>query len=469
MHIVPIDDPADARLRDYVGLTDVVLRRLTRARRRAVPGRVGEGHRARPGGRPPAAFGAAAAEVARRARAAARAATTSRCSSPSPDVLEQVTGFVMHRGALASMHRPRLPAVAETCCATPAGSSCSRTSSTTPTSGAIFRAVAGLGADAVLVTPRCADPFYRRSVRVSMGTVLQIPWTRLAEWPDGADQLHDAGFEIAALALDDGAVDLATFAQHPPDRVALLLGTEGDGLSRAALEACRHRRHHPDGARRRLAQRRRRSRRGALGASTADAARLSVPSSGAFASTDLPSASHRRVRRPDPRPRCPFYLPMTLLAPLQRRRPRSPGAQVCPARPPLSACPATAPARSAPSASRGPGRKRLDRAAADGEHHQARDGSHRAAGTSARRRRRRAVGHHDGRRRRALRRYRAVNGKVVPVQGRRGLHRARAARSGAHRIGQQLRHDPRRCGRSARRMPTSRRRASGWPHTLCRA
>ncbi|HEX7833890.1 MAG TPA: RNA methyltransferase, partial [Pseudolysinimonas sp.] len=103
--------------------------------------------------------------------------------------------------------------------------------------GAIFRAVAGLGADAVLITPRCADPYYRRAVRVSMGTVLQIPWTRLADWPGGAAQLHDAGFQIAALALDDGAIDLAEFARHPPERVALLLGTEGDGLSRAALAA----------------------------------------------------------------------------------------------------------------------------------------------------------------------------------------------------------------------------------------
>ncbi|MGN6503074.1 MAG: TrmH family RNA methyltransferase, partial [Pseudolysinimonas sp.] len=101
--------------------------------------------------------------------------------------------------------------------------------------GAIFRAVAGLGADAVLVTPRCADPFYRRSVRVSMGTVLQIPWTRLAEWPEGAAELHAAGFEIAALALDDRAIPLDRYAQHPPERVALLLGTEGDGLSVAAL------------------------------------------------------------------------------------------------------------------------------------------------------------------------------------------------------------------------------------------
>ena len=102
--------------------------------------------------------------------------------------------------------------------------------------GAIFRSVAGLGADAVLVTPRCADPLYRRSVRVSMGTVLQVPWTRLPDWPEGAQVLTAAGFHLAALALADGAVSLEDFAASPPDRVAILLGAEGDGLSPRALE-----------------------------------------------------------------------------------------------------------------------------------------------------------------------------------------------------------------------------------------
>jgi len=103
--------------------------------------------------------------------------------------------------------------------------------------GAIFRSVAGLGADAVLVTPRCADPLYRRSVRVSMGTVLQVPWTRLPDWPLGAEQLHAAGFHIAALALSDTVVELDDFAAAAPERVALILGTEGDGLSPDALSA----------------------------------------------------------------------------------------------------------------------------------------------------------------------------------------------------------------------------------------
>ncbi len=103
--------------------------------------------------------------------------------------------------------------------------------------GAAFRAAAGLGADAVLVTARCADPLYRRSVRVSMGTVFQVPWTRVDDWENAAGDLHAAGFEIAALALDDQAVDLRSYAAERPDKVALLLGTEGDGLSRAALDS----------------------------------------------------------------------------------------------------------------------------------------------------------------------------------------------------------------------------------------
>ena len=103
--------------------------------------------------------------------------------------------------------------------------------------GAIFRSVAALGADAVLVSPRCADPLYRRSVRVSMGTVFQVPWTRLPEWPEAARMLHAHGFSIAALALADGAVSLRDLAADPPERLALVFGAEGDGLSRNALEA----------------------------------------------------------------------------------------------------------------------------------------------------------------------------------------------------------------------------------------
>jgi tRNA G18 (ribose-2'-O)-methylase SpoU len=150
------------------------------------------------------------------------------------DVLTRLTGFHLHRGALASMHRPPLPTV-------PAVLADARRVVVLEdvvdhtNVGAIFRSVAALDADAVLVTPRCADPLYRRSVRVSMGAVLQVPWTRLPEWREAGPLLAAAGFRIAALALSDDAIDLDDLAADPPERLALVLGTEGDGLSRAAL------------------------------------------------------------------------------------------------------------------------------------------------------------------------------------------------------------------------------------------
>ena len=152
-----------------------------------------------------------------------------------PEMLESITGFVLHRGALASMHRPELPNVQELLRDARRVVVLEDIVDHTNV-GAIFRAVAGLGADAVLVSPRCADPLYRRSVRVSMAAVLQVPWTRLPEWPQGADELRAAGFKIAALALSDDAVSLDDYATSAPDRVAMVFGTEGDGLSRAAMD-----------------------------------------------------------------------------------------------------------------------------------------------------------------------------------------------------------------------------------------
>jgi len=151
-----------------------------------------------------------------------------------PALLERLTGFNLHRGALAAMHRPPLAPVPDLIRDARRVVILEDIVDHTNV-GAIFRSVAGLGADAVLVTPRCADPLYRRSVRVSMGTVLQVPWTRLPEWPEAAPLLRDAGFHIAALALADHAVSLDAFAADPPHRVALVLGAEGDGLSRSAL------------------------------------------------------------------------------------------------------------------------------------------------------------------------------------------------------------------------------------------
>lgn len=231
-HVGEADDP---RLDDYRGLTDVALRRVQE-----------------PAG---GLYIAESAKVIARACAAGHVPRTvltqqrwlegiaeilGDTGTPVyvvPDaVAEAVTGYAVHRGALASMHRPVLPPVADV--VKDASLVLVLEDIVDHTNvGAAFRAAAGLGADAVLVSPRCADPLYRRSVRVSMGTVFQVPWTRLGEWSEAADDLHAAGFELAALALRDDAVGLDAYAADRPERVAIVMGTEGDGLSRRALEA----------------------------------------------------------------------------------------------------------------------------------------------------------------------------------------------------------------------------------------
>ncbi|MGP9695947.1 TrmH family RNA methyltransferase, partial [Brachybacterium sp. AOP25-B2-12] len=103
--------------------------------------------------------------------------------------------------------------------------------------GACFRSAAALGVDAVLVTPRCADPLYRRSIRVSMGTVFQVPWTRIDPWPGGLEALHGAGYTVAGMTLGEGAITLDELVAENHDRLALVFGTEGHGMTRAADRA----------------------------------------------------------------------------------------------------------------------------------------------------------------------------------------------------------------------------------------
>jgi len=155
-------------------------------------------------------------------------------------VIEAMTGFHLHRGALASMHRPPLLAPEEILQNALKGK-VSRVVVLEDivdhtNMGAVFRSCAALGVDAVLITPRCADPLYRRSVRVSMGTVFQVPWTRIDPWPGGLQVLQERGFTVAAFALGDGAISLDELAADQPDRLAIVFGTEGDGLSRLAVK-----------------------------------------------------------------------------------------------------------------------------------------------------------------------------------------------------------------------------------------
>lgn len=246
MPIIRLTDPDDDRLADYTRLTDVALRRRLEPER--------------------GLYMAESTKVIRRALAAGHrprsflmterwleeltplVAEVEERFGPlpvyvgPPEVVETMTGFHLHRGALAAMQRPELPAVADLLAAARGGAGARRVAVLEgivdhTNVGAVFRSAAGLGVDAVLVSPDCADPLYRRSVRVSMGTVFQVPWTRLEPWPGGLDLLREAGFTVAALALADDAVTLDELAAAPPERLALLLGTEGDGLSRRAVAA----------------------------------------------------------------------------------------------------------------------------------------------------------------------------------------------------------------------------------------
>ncbi|MFM1952857.1 MAG: hypothetical protein RL187_66 [Actinomycetota bacterium] len=153
----------------------------------------------------------------------------------SESILEAITGFHVHRGTLACLKRPPLPSLQEILDGQRLVVVLEDIVDHTNV-GAIFRSVAGLGAGAVIVSAACADPLYRRSVRVSMGTVMQIPWTRADSWHDISSVLHDSGFSVVALALEPGAVELSSFVSSAPEKIALVLGSEGDGVSREALD-----------------------------------------------------------------------------------------------------------------------------------------------------------------------------------------------------------------------------------------
>jgi tRNA G18 (ribose-2'-O)-methylase SpoU len=154
----------------------------------------------------------------------------------APELLEEITGFHLHRGAMAAMHRPAPVPVAELL--TDARRVAVLEDVVDHTNvGAIFRSAAALGVDAVLVTPRCGDPLYRRSIRVSMGTVFQVPWARLESWPGGVDELRGLGFTVAAMELTDDAVDLDVLGARGIERLALVLGTEGAGIAPETLSA----------------------------------------------------------------------------------------------------------------------------------------------------------------------------------------------------------------------------------------
>lgn len=158
------------------------------------------------------------------------------------DILTQLTGFAMTRGMLCAMRRPKLPDVKEVC--KNARRIVILENVVNPTNvGAIFRSAAALGMDAVLLTPDCSNPLYRRAIRVSMGTVFQIPWTffdkDMVSWPEnGLALLRRMGFKTAAMALRDDSVGIDHPKLMAEEKLAIILGTEGDGLAADTIADC---------------------------------------------------------------------------------------------------------------------------------------------------------------------------------------------------------------------------------------
>jgi tRNA G18 (ribose-2'-O)-methylase SpoU len=234
---IEITDPGDPRVSDYFTLTDVALRTKVEPERglylaeseKVIRRALAAGHR-------PRSFLMAQRWLTDLSDLVAQAESDGvPVYFAQHPVIEAMTGFHLHRGALASMHRPAL--LAPQVLLKNASRVVILEDIVDHTNvGAVFRSAAALGVDAVLITPRCADPLYRRAVRVSMGTVFQVPWTRVHRWPEGVQVLRQHGFTVAAFALGDGAISLDDLAADQPDRLAMIFGTEGDGLSRLAVK-----------------------------------------------------------------------------------------------------------------------------------------------------------------------------------------------------------------------------------------
>ena len=226
--LVEISDPGDPRLADYRDLRDVELRKSLEAEHGLF---IAEGEkvvrRAVEAGYEPRSF--LMAERWLEGLSDVLATADAPCYVVTEGLAEQVTGFHVHRGALASLHRRPLPSVDDVLDGARTVLVLEDIVDHTNV-GAILRSGAALGVDAVLLSPRCADPLYRRSVKVAMGAVFSLPWTRVADWYDALPDLSRRGFTTVAMTLAPDAVPLED-AVRGLDRVALVLGGEGHGLS----------------------------------------------------------------------------------------------------------------------------------------------------------------------------------------------------------------------------------------------
>lgn len=240
--LVRLDRADDPRLHDYVGLTDMQLRTRTEPEAGLF---IAEGEkviaRAVDAGYPMRSM------LLSDKWLPVMGPVLERTNAPvyvgGIDLLEQVTGFHVHRGALAAMSRLPLPDPAALLESSQRVVVLEKVNNHTNI-GAIFRSAAALGMDAVLLAPDCADPLYRRAVRVSMGTVFAVPYARLGAdpdgppWPRALDLLAEHGYRRLALTPAPDAIDLRELRLGPREKVALLLGSEGEGLSPRAFAAC---------------------------------------------------------------------------------------------------------------------------------------------------------------------------------------------------------------------------------------
>ncbi len=226
--LIEVTDPEDPRLADYRDLRDVQLRKHLEAENGLF---IAEGEkvvrRALAGGFVPRSF--LMAERWLEGLADAMADANAPCFVVSEAIAEQVTGFHVHRGALASMQRLPEATLDEVLNGARAIVVLEDIVDHANV-GAIFRTAAAMGFDAVLLSPRCADPLYRRSIKVAMGAVFSTPWTRLPDWYDALPLLAARGFTTVALTLGEDSVPLEEAVAGVP-KVALVLGSEGHGLS----------------------------------------------------------------------------------------------------------------------------------------------------------------------------------------------------------------------------------------------
>lgn len=234
MPVHQITDPDDDRIADYRALTDVELRTRWEPPHGLF---IAEGElvlrRALRAGYPARSY---LVEAKRVEQITDLDTGDAPVYAATPDVLRQVTGFHVHRGVLASFRRRPQPTAADVL-ATARRVVILEDVNNHTNLGSIFRAVAGLGVDAVLLSPTCADPLYRRSVRVSMGEVFAVPYATLGPWPDALAEVRAAGFSVLALTPAPDAVPIQRLEPGQRARAALLLGAEGSGLTRESMDS----------------------------------------------------------------------------------------------------------------------------------------------------------------------------------------------------------------------------------------